>query len=509
MIGIGYKTIWQAFVPAQQWIICVNQNLNILSKGKKQQKKTKDSPTDTYETPQKAGGSRRYLEKAIPILLGAGFLVLIAVLFGDRLIPAKSVELVSVVVKETAIEATTGNLTTPIQGNFEGEPIFQATGWIEASPYPYRASTLIDGFVDQVLVLEGEAVEKGQLLATMVADDIQLNVKTAESALQGARAEVESQKQAIAITRAEMVSLDAAIEAAESRLAELKDVADRLLILTDEVVSKQDIMQAVLRQQTQEAEVKRLASEHATLEARVQQQVHRQEALKAALKEVEVDLDRNLLAYERTRITSPISGIVQTLYAQPGQKRMAGADNPESTTIAVLFDPDALQARVDVPLEEAGKLSIGQAARVKSNFLPSLTFHGQVVRILGESDIQRNTLQAKIEILNPDPRLRPEMLCRAEFLSAQKELSGKQGASTDAYMIFVPENALLSINTNQATLFRLSGDRQHIEEVKIQILAELEDGHYPVIEGLRPGDIVVNNPGNELRHNQRIKAVEP
>ena len=51
---------------------------------------------------------------------------------------------------------------------------------------------------------------------------------------------------------------------------------------------------------------------------------------------------------------------------------------------------EKLQARIDVPLTEASKLSIGQKVEISCSFLPNLKFNGQVTRIVGEADLQRS-----------------------------------------------------------------------------------------------------------------------
>ena len=83
-----------------------------------------------------------------------------------------------------------------------------------------------------------------------------------------------------------------------------------------------------------------------------------------------------------------------------------------------------LQARIDVPLSEASKLFIGQEVEIACSMLPDTHFKGKLSRILGEADFQRNTLQVKVQILDPDLRLRPEMLCRAKFFSQKKNRRG-------------------------------------------------------------------------------------
>src|SRR5690606_26056403 len=103
---------------------------------------------------------------------------------------------------------------------------------------------------------------------------------------------------------------------------------------------------------------------------------------------------------------------VLRLHAMPGQKRMLGMDDENSSTIAILYDPAKLQVRVDVPLADAAGLKIGQKVRIHCGLLPDREFQGEVTRISGEADLQRNTLQAKVRIVDPVEELRPEMLCR-------------------------------------------------------------------------------------------------
>ena len=57
---------------------------------------------------------------------------------------------------------------------------FQASGWIEPDPLPVKATALISGVVDEVFVLEGESVGEDDIIATLVDDDAELDLATAE-----------------------------------------------------------------------------------------------------------------------------------------------------------------------------------------------------------------------------------------------------------------------------------------------------------------------------------------
>jgi HlyD family secretion protein len=61
-----------------------------------------------------------------------------------------------------------------------GNMRFQASGWIEPDPLPIKATALIDGVIETVHVLEGQAVKKGEPLATFIDEDFQLALAAAE-----------------------------------------------------------------------------------------------------------------------------------------------------------------------------------------------------------------------------------------------------------------------------------------------------------------------------------------
>ena len=117
------------------------------------------------------------------ILLGFGILFLI--LFGDRLLPAPTVEVVRVLATPAENPDPSPNATSTA-----GAALFQASGWIEPAPLPIKATALIDGVIDEVHVLPGDPVKQGQSLATLIAEDARLahaaatqNYRTLQAAL--------------------------------------------------------------------------------------------------------------------------------------------------------------------------------------------------------------------------------------------------------------------------------------------------------------------------------------
>lgn len=447
--------------------------------------------------------SLQRLAKYLPIALLVAFLLLLALLFGERLIPARLVQLESVVTQRSrATSQPSPTAQNQATLTFDGDPVFQASGWIESAPQLVRAVALNDGFVDTVHVLEGETVIKGQLLVELVSADAQLDLDSAKAA-HAQQAAALSEKQAmIKATQAELQRLTEEVEIEHARLEELRDDQTRLSAAGGNSVPEQAITQSRLRVLTQLAMIKALEAKggelNATLEARTAAVLSSRYKLQAAA----TDLARKQLALDRMKIRSSIDGIIQKLFVSPGMKRFAMMDDPESATIATLFKPSALQARIDVPLDEAAQLHIGQAVRLRSVFLRDKILKGRVSRIEGQADLQRNTLQVKVELLNPDAGLRPEMLCRAEFLAPR---TGKRTTpNNDRISIYIPATAIINRDNNTAvwTLDR-TGKRVNLQLV--HLAPEGREGYLQVLEGLQPGAHVVVNPPADLQHGERIR----
>tara|TARA_R110002096_G_scaffold42144_22_gene113824 strand:- start:4919 stop:6370 length:1452 start_codon:yes stop_codon:yes gene_type:complete len=447
------------------------------------------------------------LAALIPLGILLGFVLLLVLLLGERLMPAREVALETVVTVRA--EAGVRQEATPTAGDPYAAPmLFQASGWIEPDPLPIKATALVDGVVDRVEVLEGATVEKGQVLATLIDEDARLDLETARSRLASLRAQEAAHHGLIQVIEAEVETLKKQLVAAEAKRTDLADRARRLTELPKGNVPEREVAEARLQLATQEAEIEAVAATEQELRGKWQQHREMAKDFTARVKEAETEVARRQLALDRTRILSPVDGIVLRLLAVPGQKRMLGMDDPDSATIAILYQPDHLQARIDVPLEEAAQLAGGQPVRVRSNFLPDRTFRGTVTRIVGEADLQRNTLQAKVRIQDPDSRLRPEMLCRAEFLaltSGRLTSSDSGAVANERVNLYVPESALLEASGNEAQVWLLDASGKRVVRQTVQLGPEKREDHRLVLDGLKPGDRVVTNPPGDLKPGQRIK----
>lgn len=482
----------------------------------------------TGSSPAAPSPSTRMTTWLLPIGLGAGFLAIFALLFGPRIIPALKVQTAPVITLRTG-NSTVRNSPVPNPQPPESAPsaskpvpsapdlapsgplLFQASGWVEPDPYTTYVPTLIDGVVAKVLVLEGEAVQKDQLLATLVDDDALLNVQEAEQRIASIKTKRTAHYALIPVLEAEQDAARKKISAENSFLAELRDTADRLIAVNKGAISELEVTKAKLKVEQQVAAVAAAQAEIPRFAAKINQVKEERKAFDSTLLEARTDLARHQLALDRCRILAPMDGIVLRLHAVPGKKRMLRMDDPKSAVIVELFDPEHLQVRIDVPLNEAAGLAIGQPVQISTDLLPDVKLPGTVTRLAGEADIQRNTLQAKVRIHHPPHQLRPEMLVRAEFYPATASAPTtadpsrrERRSGSNRLSLYAPTPALFERSGQSAKAWVLIDGRA--EPRTLTTGTEKRDDHLLILEGLRSGDRLILPPHHKLKPGTRVQT---
>jgi RND family efflux transporter MFP subunit len=424
----------------------------------------------------------------VPLAIAAGFAILFLALFRDRLLPAPDVDVAIVLTTPSA--PASANPKDSATGNM----LFQASGWIEPDPLPIKATALTDGVVEAVHVLDGQQVSKGSPLATLDDADARLALSAAVEKHRTLSATRDAHVASIVSARRKHESALASEKAALTLQEEAADQHARLSGMPKGSVPDADVVSARLRLDRERLQRTAAEADSGAAEAEIARMELETKVREAEVSAAAVELDQAELALERTRIVSPVDGSVLRLLAAPGQKKRLGMDDPDSSTIAILYQPGKLQVRVDVPLADAAGLSAGQQAKIRCSLLPDRVFAGEVTRITGEADVQRNTLQAKVRIIDPIDQLRPEMLCRVEFSGT----AAVSGAAAGSLAMWVPQAAL----TNGAA-WVCDPESQRVSKRGVQATSEMRDGFVRVSDGLRPGEHVVLSPQN-LRDGQLV-----
>ncbi len=142
------------------------------------------------------------------------------------------------------------------------------------------------------------------------------------------------------------------------------------------------------------------------------------EAARAAIREVQGQLDLARTYLDWTVIKSPISGVVLEKLVEPGElvtPQSFGGTRGPSTALLAVADPTDLQVELDISESDLAKIALGDTCRVIPEAYPDKLYEGIVAEISPEANRQKGTLQIKVGIQNPDKHLTPELTAKVEF----------------------------------------------------------------------------------------------
>ena len=447
----------------------------------------------------KQSGSGRWKPAALAIAVPLGIIAVIWFVFREQLVRATPVETGRIILLEQENDTASATQQGP------SDMLFQASGWVEPAPWHVSLAVKTDGYVEEVFFKEGESVTNGQIMARLDPTDAQLALNASHANVRKHEALVNARESTAKAEEKQALSARFRVEAAVARLTRERDTSKRFANAAPGVISHTDRITAEQAVVEFEAEEKAARAALTAFEAMAIASEAEVKVAEAALASAFEALAEAQLALDRTIIRSTIDGIVMKRFVKPGDKRITKADDVHSAHIAAIYNPEELQVRVDVPIAEAGKLTIGQPTQMVTALLPGQTFTGQVTRIIGQADLQRNTLQAKVIINEPDIRLRPDVLCRVEFWS-QADASHTASGSSAAHSLWIPETAIHSDAFEQA-VWIIDPLTRTAHQRNIRLSTSRHEGFRQVADGVRANEIVVLSGAELLKEGARVKEV--
>ncbi len=107
-------------------------------------------------------------------------------------------------------------------------------------------------------------------------------------------------------------------------------------------------------------------------------------------------------------LVSPHAGVVSERQVSSGSEVRPDAPNP----LFVITDPAHVWIQVDLPEQQMGKVSVGQAMMAQVDAYPNELFTGKITVIAGALDPATRRMQVRCEIDNLHLKLKPEMYAR-------------------------------------------------------------------------------------------------
>ena len=342
-----------------------------------------------------------------------------------------------------------------------------ATGKIQPE-IEVKLSSEVSGEIIELPVVEGQAVEKGDLLVRVNPDIYQSNVNRAQAGLE--------------TSRANYAQAQASLKQAEANYNRNKSLFDK------GVISK--------------AEWDRVVSEYEVAQANKESAYYNMQSTSATVKEAQDNLGR-------TNIYAPMSGTISKLDAELGE-RVVGTQQMAGTEILRVANLTNMEVEVDVNENDIVKVQVGDSTIVEVDAYLGKEFKGIVTEISNSADAALTTDQVtnfkvKVRILEESYKdllegkadnyspFRPGMTATVDIITNRK--NNIIGVPISAIVIKNDTTATESTDQKYEAVFLKEGTKAELRKVSTGIQ---DDSNIEITEGLTEGETVITGPYNTV-----------
>jgi RND family efflux transporter MFP subunit len=356
-------------------------------------------------------------------------------------------------------EVTVGLVQSMTAG--EAEKLLTAKGYLK-SRYQAMIGTKIPGRVEKMCVEEGMRVKKGDVLAIIEHND--MNAMLASREAQTARTEAE-------------------LEEARADLWE-KDREERR-------VTRLYNQKSVTAEESEKA-----MSGRKKAAARVA-------ALEAAVKLMKSNVEEIRATIATMQLYAPFDGTVVEKQGEEGEiiTPSAMSSSMGRTAVVTIANLEKMDVETDISENLLSRVALGQPAEVSVSAIPSKRYHGRLRQVIPMGDRTRGTVKVKVEILDPDEKLFPELAATVHFLPSRTANSPDANRS----YVFVPKSAVFQENGHDHVW--VVGEKDVVRKRAVEV-ATTTDALARVESGLQSGESVVLNPVKTLREKETVRIAD-
>jgi RND family efflux transporter MFP subunit len=298
-----------------------------------------------------------------------------------------------------------------------------------------KVGTRATGTLTYLKYQVGDAVKKGELIATIDDREILANIRNTEAAIE---------------------SLKKDLEAKQAQYAYSKTNYERELSLLEKEFTTKDSVDKAKR----EMDVAYAQVEYG--KAKVKESTERRKALAVSL--------------SYTKIYAPISGYVSAVSTQLGETVVSGLS---AAILITIIDPSKLEMWIYVDETDIGRTTPGKKIEYWVDTFREKRFYGKIDMIYPQPEIKDNIVYY-LAIVKIDPKdtvfLRPEMTTHVRIIVEEKK-----------DVLVIPNNAIRF--EEGKTVVYLKGKNK--TEAKQVTLGIRDDKLTEVIKGLSEGEIIV------------------
>jgi len=335
------------------------------------------------------------------------------------------------------------------------------------------------GYVSKRYVDIGDHVKAGQLLAEIVAPDLDQQVAQA-------RAQVAQAEQQLGQAKAALIQAEAQRDLAKATLVRYEG-----LIKTG-AVAQQDYETQVSNAKTADALV---VSQQANINGS-QQNVNQAQA----------NLDRVIALQDYKNVRAPFAGVVTArnvdvgylissagggLGATPATQPGASQNSANGNEMFRVAQVDNLRLFVSVPQSAAASIHIGMPATILIAEMPGAEFPAKVTRTSNVLDPNTRTLLVEVEMSSQGGKLLAGMYATVRFRSHRD----------NPPLLVRGDTLIANASGTSAAVLQDAGRGNGLRKVHMQRVQIARDygAETEIASGLKAGDVLVVNPGDEIR----------
>jgi HlyD family secretion protein len=377
-----------------------------------------------------------------------------------------------------------------------GATILTATGYV-VPHHKINVNSKVTGRVKWIGVEKGDKVKEGQVLVKLEDDEFRAQYQQAHGAADSAQAYMQELEHG---SRPEEIAQSQHnLDEARATFANDKINLDRARELYAQGVdSKQALDDATAKYDSDQQRVNSLdkAFQLSKLGPRAEEIARAKGSLAQA--EGQAAYAKSLL--DATIIRAPVSGTILERTAEKGELITAqfasSAEGGPQGSVVSLADLNDIQADLDIAQDDFAKLTPKQKAVVSVDAFPDLHWDGVIAEVSPEANRQKATIEVKVQILNPDSHLRPEMNTTVRFIADEN----KNTSSTQTAGAYVPTAALRDAD-GKKYVFIAFNDKAMKREVKV--LSQRSGG--ALVSGLNGGETIITTAPESLKDGDKIK----
>ena len=372
--------------------------------------------------------------------------------------------------------------------------VLTASGYI-VPHHKINVNSKVTGRVSWIGVEKGDKVKQGQVLVRLEDDEFRAQERQAQGGVENAKAYLKELQNGSRPEEIEQAQHN--LEEARATLVNDKIILDRTKDLVAQgVLSKQALDDATAKFESDQHRVNSL--EQGFRLSKIGPRSEEISRAQGALIQAEGQLAFAKSQLEATAIRAPVDGTILERTVEKGELLTAGfasqAEGGPVGSAVELANLNDIQVELDIAQDDFSKLTPKQECTVTTDAYPDRQYNCRIAEISPQANRQKATVQVKVQILNPDDYLRPEMNATVKFLASE------QKTPTQRAGILVPTAGVRDRAGNKVVFIAY---RNKAVMRSVRILSQRSGGY--LVDGLVGGEDIITAGPQDLTDGHKIK----